>query len=173
MSAAKWNRNLHRWGAIGASLPLLVIVVSGLFLQLKKESDWIQPPTKRGSSRELAIGFDAVLEAARGVPEAGVRSWDDVDRLDVRPGKGVIKVRCNNRWEIQVDTKTGVVLQVAERRSDLIESIHDGSFFHDAVKLWVFLPAAVVLAGLWGTGIYLFLLPHLARRRRNQQMRSA
>ena len=58
------------------------------------------------------------------------------------------------------------MLQASYRRSDLIESIHDGSFFADAAKLWVFLPAALILLGLWISGVYLWLLPHLVRRRR-------
>jgi hypothetical protein len=67
---------------------------------------------------------------------------------------------------VQVDLQTGEVLQVAYRRSDLIESLHDGSWFHDRAKLWVFLPVAVVVLGLWGTGIYLFFLPYAVRRSR-------
>jgi hypothetical protein len=54
---------------------------------------------------------------------------------------------------------------VAYRRSDVIEQIHDGSFFSDAVKLYVFLPTGVFLILMWGTGLYLFLLPRLRRKR--------
>ena len=166
MNAAGWNRRLHRWGAILIALPLLVVVGSGILLQLKKESDWIQPPTKRGSGGPPAISFSDILAAAAGVPEAGVANWDDVDRLDVRPGKGVVKVRANSGWEVQVDTSTGDVLQSAIRRSDLIESIHDGTFFHDAAKHWVFFPAAILLLAIWITGLYLFLLPYLNSHRK-------
>ena len=52
---------------------------------------------------------------------------------------------------------------MAYRRSDVIETIHDGSWFHDNVKLWIFLPTAVVVLGLWITGIYLFILPYGVR----------
>jgi hypothetical protein len=103
------------------------------------------------------------------VPKAQVESWDDIDRLDVRPGKGMLKVRCKNRWEVQLDTKTGEVLRAAYRRSDLIESIHDGSFFRDRAKLWLFLPSALVLAILWFTGLYLFVLPYYAKWRNGRR----
>ncbi len=70
-----------------------------------------------------------------------VDGWDDVNRLDVRPGRGVVKVWLHNGYEVQVDLGTGAVLQTAYRRSDLIESIHDGSFFAgDWTKLGLFLP---------------------------------
>ena len=123
-------------------------------------------PTQQGSTTEPGLSFDRILEVARTVPEAGIRSWDDIDRLDVRPSDGMLKVRAKSRWEIQLDAKTGAILQVAYRRSDLIESLHDGTFFHDKAKLWVLLPNAIVLLGMWHTGIYLFLLPYRARRRR-------
>jgi hypothetical protein len=170
MKLSKLNRDIHRWGSILIAAPVVVIVVTGVILQLKKESAWIQPPTRQGSGRELSLSFDQILAATRGVPEAEVDSWDDIERLDVRPGKGMLKVRCKNRWEVQLDTENGDILQVAYRRSDLIESIHDGGFFHDGFKLWVFLPTALILAALWATGIYLFILPYFARwkKRRNK-----
>jgi len=166
MKLSKFSRLWHRWGSIIALLPITIIVVSGIVLQLKKVSPYIQPPTQRGAGTEPAIGFERILEVARTVPEAEIESWEDVDRLDVRPGKGVVKVRCKNRYEVQIDTETAEILQVAVRRSDLIESIHDGTYFNDHLKLWVFLPAGIVLATLVITGIHLFLLPYVVRRKR-------
>jgi len=161
----KWNRRLHRWGAIAIALPLLVVIGSGVVLQLKKDVDWIQPPTKRGQGPPLTLTFDEILDLARQEPRAEIQTWDDIDRLDVRPGRGVVKVRSNNRWEIQFDTSTGETLSSTYRRSDLIESIHDGSFFHNKAKLWIFLPSGVILLFLWITGIYLWILPVVMRRR--------
>ena len=169
MKLSKLSRNLHRWGSILALLPMMIIIVSGVVLQLKKESAYIQPPTQRGTGSQLSIGFDRILEVAKTVPQAGIASWDDVHRLDVRPGKGMLKVRGKNGWEIQIDTQTGDVLQVAVRRSDLIENIHDGSYFHDSFKLWVFLPAGLILMVLAITGVHLFILPYLTRRRRRRK----
>lgn len=164
--APKLTRRLHRVGALVSALPLLVVIVSGILLQLKKEWSWIQPPTERGSTQALALSWDQVLEGARTAEEAGIESWDDIDRIDVRPSKGMLKVRAKNRWEVQLDAANGDVLSVTYRRSDLIEQIHDGSFFGDPAKLWVFLPVAGILLGLWMSGVYLWLLPHLVRRRR-------
>ncbi len=163
MKFSRLNRTVHRWGSILVLIPTGVIIVSGIVLQLKKNSDWIQPPTQKGSSEELSLTFDQILSTVQDVPQAKVETWDDIDRLDVRPGKGMLKIRCKNRWEVQLDTNSGDVLQVAYRRSDLIESIHDGTFFHDSAKLWVFFPTALILTVLWLTGVYLFFLPYLAR----------
>jgi uncharacterized iron-regulated membrane protein len=168
MKFAKLNRISHRWGSVFIALPLLVVIATGILLMLKKQSSWIQPPTIGGSTKELKVSFDEILASVKTVSEAEIESWDDIDRLDVRPGKGMIKVRGTNRWEIQLDAATAEVLQVAYRRSDLIESIHDGSFFHDKVKLYVFLPSGILLFILWVTGLYLFAQPYLVRRKRRR-----
>ncbi len=164
----RWTRKTHRWGAVAIALPFIVVLVSGVLLQLKKQVDWIQPPTQRGSHRSPSISFPKVLETAMMVPQAEIHGWEDIDRLDVRPERGVLKVRAKNRWEIQIDAHSGEVLQVAYRRSDLLETIHDGSFFLSGAKLWIFLPVALVLIGLWGTGLYLFAVPHLVKRERRK-----
>ena len=160
-----WNRKLHRRAAVAFSVPILVILSSGILLQLKKNAAWIQPPTQRGAGTVPRIGFDEILKIARSVPEAGIERWEDIERLDVRPAKGIVKVRARNSWELQIDTRTREVLQTAYRRSDLIENIHDGSWFHETAKLWIFLPSGIVLLLLLATGLYLFVLPYLAKRR--------
>jgi hypothetical protein len=160
-----WNRRLHRWGAAAIALPFLLVICTGILLQLKKQFPWVQPPEKRGAVGAVpALSLHEILESARGVPHAGIQSWADVDRIDVRPGKGMLKVVGYSRWELQLDSSTGEILQVAYRRSDLIESLHDGSFFHPVAKLGVFLPSGMIVLALWGTGVYLWVLPYRARR---------
>lgn len=170
-----YSRKLHRWGAIAASLPILLILCSGLLLQLKKQIPWVQPPTLRGSATEPAIDLPAILAAAKGIPEARISSWADIDRLDIQPRRGIVKVITVDRWELQIDTATAEVLQSRYRRSDLIESLHDGTFFGSAAKLYIFLPAGLILLALWLTGIYLWILPIVAKRsgrRRAQRARA-
>ncbi|MEO1661243.1 MAG: PepSY-associated TM helix domain-containing protein [Pseudomonadota bacterium] len=161
-------RQIHYWLSLAVAVPTVIILVAGIFLMLKKEVAWIQPPTQSGSiSDELPeISFQQMVEAARNHPEAQINEWTDIDRIDLRVGKGVAKLRANSGWEVQVDTRSGEVLNVAYRRSDLIEQIHDGSFFSDAVKLYVFLPTGILLIIMWGTGIYLFLLPRFRKKKK-------
>lgn len=156
------------------ALPFLAVIGSGLTLQLKKQWSWVQPAERRGASVIPSLPFDQILHAARSVPEAGITSWTDVDKVDVRPDKGIMKISSKTRWEIQLDSESGKVLHAAYRRSDLLESIHDGSWFHPVAKLALFFPVGIVVFGLWLTGIYLWLLPVLARRTRaRNQARAA
>jgi uncharacterized iron-regulated membrane protein len=164
-----WNRRLHRWGAALVALPFLVVLVTGLLLQVKKQVPWVQPREHKRKHESSALTLPEIVERVQRIPEANVRTWSDIDRIDVRPGKGLIKVVATNRWEAQLDMHSGDVLQVAYRRSELIESLHDGSWFHDRAKLWVFLPSAVIVLALWGTGVYLWVLPYSARRARQQR----
>ncbi len=160
------NRKIHYWLSIGVAVPILIVIVSGILLQVKKQFSWIQPTEQRGKSKTAMISLAQVLEISKTVVEAEIETWEDINRLDVRPSRGMLKVWAKNNWEIQIDTETGAILQTAYRRSDIIESFHDGSFFHDSVKMWIFLPSGIILLILWLTGMYLFILPIWIKRKR-------
>jgi uncharacterized iron-regulated membrane protein len=155
----RWIRKLHRWGALITLIPLLLVIVTGLLLQIKKQVAWIQPVTLKGSGDSVSLGWDRILEVSRSVKEASVADWSDISRLDIRPGSGMIKVICANHWELQIDAMSGAVLSSSYRRSDWIEQLHDGSFFSETAKLFVFLPNGIIMLGLWLTGVYLWWLP--------------
>ena len=72
MKLSRLSRVLHRWGSIIALVPITIIIFSGIVLQLKKVSPYIQPPTQRGAGTEPTFGFERILEVARTVPEAEI-----------------------------------------------------------------------------------------------------
>lgn len=160
------NRKIHYWLSIAVAIPILIVIASGILLQVKKQFSWIQPTEQRGKSKTATISLAQVLEISKTVAEAEIETWEDIHRLDVRPSRGMLKVWAKNNWEIQIDTETGAILQTAYRRSDIIEAFHDGSFFHDSVKMWIFLPSGIILLILWLTGMYLFILPIWVKRSR-------
>jgi len=164
-------RKIHHWGSLLIMVQMGLVIGAGLLLMLKKEISWIQPPTEKGIEREDVpnLGMDALFAIAADIPELAVSDWSALARVDVKPGKGTVKFVSENNWEAQIDTHTGEVLAVAFRRSDIIESLHDGSFFAGWVKLYVFFPSGIVLLVLWGSGIYLFFLPHWKRWRRDRR----
>ena len=62
----KWHsrrdtRKIHRWGAFLVSLPFLIVIISGLLLQVKKEVEWIQPSTEEVAIDTLALSFSDIL----------------------------------------------------------------------------------------------------------------
>ena len=162
-------RDIHHRGSPVLMLPLGVMIIAGLFLMLKKDVDWIQPPTQRS---EIAVtgppetSLAELYAVAAAIPELEITAWEKFDRIDVRSDRGVVKFIAPNRWEAQIDLVTLEVLSLEYRRSDLIEQIHDGSFFADWVKTFIFLPVGVVLLLLWLTGIWMFFEPYVKRWRR-------
>jgi len=177
MSFNVLNRKIHYWIGFGAALPMLVMIASGLLLQGKKQWTWVQPAEQRGTGTLPVISLDDVLTSLKSVPGMNVQGWDDVNRIDVRPGRGVAKAWLMNGYEVQVDLGTGRVMQTAYRRSDLIESIHDGSFFAgDWTKLGIFLPSGIVVLLLWLSGMWMWWVPFAGKRRaqtRKQKQRAA
>ena len=172
VSFRKYSRSIHLWLSLVIFIPVIIVIASGLLLQVKKEFDWIQPPTQKAQNSMPTLSFDNVLNAVRQVPQANLNDWDDIDRLDVRPAKGIIKVRGKNHWEVQLNAQTGDVLQVAYRRTDTIEAIHDGSWFFDGAKLWLFLPAAILLFVLWVTGVVMLITTLKSKYRKNKYQQS-
>jgi uncharacterized iron-regulated membrane protein len=171
VSSFKFFWNAHKCVGIAVALVVLNLAGTGFLLLIKKKVAWIQPPELRGSAaNRFGIAFDDIVEACRAHPELEIQSWADINRIDVRPGRGMLKVRANNDWEAQIDVSTGEVLQVAYRRSDLIETIHDGSFYAAWLHDWVWPLVAVCLTFLAFSGFWLWLEPkyRAARRRRRK-----
>lgn len=168
-------RQIHHWGSIIIAIPLIIMIGAGILLMVKKEFEWIQPSTIKGVERNSVPSqpFQTLFDAAKSVPEAGIKDWSDLDRFDVKPGKGIVKFVSDSNWEVQIDSHTAEILQVAYRRSDIIEAIHDGSYFADWMKLGLFLPAGIVLLILWITGIYLFFLPHVKKAQKKRKKQAA
>ena len=159
------NRKIHYWIAGAIALPLIVIASTGSVLQLKKHWAWVQPLEQRGSTNQPTVELSGILEALKKHPTLQVEHWGHVKRIDVRPDRGVAKAWLHTDYEAQVDLGTAEILQIAYRRSDWIESIHDGSIFGDSVKLYVFFPTAFSLGLLVCGGVGMFRVPFINRRR--------
>lgn len=166
-----FNRKFHYWAAGIVALPALLVFCSGLLLQVKKQVPWVQPPEQRATAGVPALALTEVLERARAVPGLNISSWQDIERVDLRPARNLIKITTRERYEIQMDATTGAVLQVAQRRSDWIESLHDGSWFGDWAKSWIFLPIAITLLLVLLSGLWLFWHKILQRRKRPASQR--
>lgn len=150
------NRIFHRWLAMAIALPMLFVMLTGIFLQLRKPVDWIQPPTLKGSEKyQPTIALEEVLTEIKTIPEMQVNDWSDIKLFDLRPKKGIIKVRNHNELETQVDATTGDILQTAQRRNDFVVKMHDFSAWN--ARLWLGLPVKLGFLAIFLTGLYLNL----------------
>jgi uncharacterized iron-regulated membrane protein len=170
-------RKLHFWGAMLIFVPIMIVIISGILLQIKKEVEWIQPTTLKGSGFLSSTTLDMLLKSVNqtqllptsestDIPHSQAQiGWKQIDRFDIRPNKNIAKIRLNDGWEYQVDLATHRVVKISFRNSDWIEALHDGSWFHSSAKLYVFLPVALILLALWLTGGYLLFITLRNKRR--------
>ncbi len=175
MKFTKLNRTIHTWISIFIAMPLLLVIISGMFLLLKKDVEWIQPSSVRGESASTPIiSHEQLLTAATSAEPTKGMAWSDFDRIDYKTDRGMVKFITADGWEVQVDTTNGSVLSVKERRSDFFEKLHDGTYFGDWMKYYVLIPSAICLFTLWITGLYMFIYPYVkkASNRRNKRIKA-
>lgn len=153
----RWWRPVHHYLGLCVALLLFISAATGLLLGWKKNVDLLQPPTQKGAAESLEqwLPLSRLEAAAVEAMRADVPGNFHVDRIDVRPDKGIAKVTFKpGYWEVQVDGATAAVLSVERRYSDLIEQIHDGSIISDLFKLVSMNLLglgilALILSGLW------------------------
>ena len=169
MNYYKFFRVTHKWFGVIFAAAFLSIAVTGLLLLEKKNFSWIQPETKQGvrGVTDDFITNQKLFEMVFSQNHEDFQAIEDIDRVDFRPSKRVFKVRSKKNFsEMQVDATTGDILSVAKRRSDLIEALHDGSFFGDFSHNVMMPMVAAVTVYLTLTGLYMWLAPIIKRRKK-------
>lgn len=170
-------RKIHRISGATLFALFLIVAISGLLLGWKKHSGGvILPITQRGSTSQLSAWLPLDSLKSRAVQAAGNNlppgTSVKVDRMDVRPDKGIVKVRFEGHyWGIQLDGATGEILQIARRRSDWLEALHDGSIVEKPLgipggyfKLFYTTVSGVALLLFAVTGFWLWYGPKVLRR---------
>jgi len=161
-------RKFHRYTGLLLAVFILISAVTGILLSLKKDVDIIQPPTQKGVSKDLTT-WKSVAELSTLATTAFYEKYPDqkeneIDRLDVRPSKGIAKVLFKEgNWEVQIDGTSGEVKSIAKRYSDWIESLHDGSIINDFFKLISMNVLGIGVLFLIGTGVWLWYGPKVVR----------
>jgi hypothetical protein len=157
---SRWTFYLHLWLGILATGVILLVSVTGILLNHKRPLGLMPDVSHTPGGRfaealplaELARRAEAAVGPA--VAAAGI------DRMDVRPGDGLVKVRFDDRTvrEVDLDLATGRVLHVGERNDVFLEKLHSGEIFGDG---WVLLSdaSAVALVFLLLSGYWLWLFP--------------
>lgn len=162
-------RVYHKYFGLSLAIFLFISALTGIFLAWKKDVGWIQPPTQKGTSKDLEdwqpISELAALAQTAFYETYPEQSTNGIDRIDVRPDKGMAKVLFEKGWwEVQIDGSSGEILSIAKRHSDWIEKLHDGSIIGDLFKLITMNTLGVGLIVLMVTGLWLWYGPRLYRK---------
>ena len=170
-------RVLHRiCGLIGAIF-LIVISITGFLLALKGQFSAIKVPTQKGTqiaSNQEILPPVAVLEVVFALGISELAKPQQIDRLELHLSKNIYKITSNEGYhEIQLDAATGKVLSIGKRNDQLLEDIHDLSFFNPAFRIWVLPVIATLLFALGTTGLYIYFNPIVRRIQFNRSKRHA
>ena len=150
----------HLWLGVAATGILLVVSVTGVLLNHKRALGLMpEASTESPGTLAEALPLAALVQAAESAAGPSIAAAG-VDRMDVRPGKGLIKVRFDDVsvTEVTLDLGTGRVLSVGERNDVFLEKLHSGEIFGD---LWVLLSdlGAIFLLLALVSGYWLWLYP--------------
>jgi len=163
-------RKVHRITGALLFVFFFVVSITAALLGWKKNSgDVLLPKVREGSTTQV----DQWQPIAALLEKANLEMQDSdttLDRIDIRPDKGVAKFLYENREEVQVDGATGAVLYKGTRTSDIIENIHDGSildrYFNtgDIIKVIYTTVMSLALLLFTVTGFWLWYGPKRMRK---------
>lgn len=177
-SVLRTTRSIHRKTGILLFFFFIIVGVTGVFLGWKKYVDVLQYPTQTGISENANewLPMDSLITIAT----AEIQAWKgpdystEIDKIDVRPDKGIVKFIYKEHYHsLQLDATSGEVLSHEYRTSDLMEHLHDGTFIdrHFGISGGVFkliytsiLGIALIVFSI--TGFWLWYGPKLMRGRR-------
>jgi hypothetical protein len=166
-----WNYKLHLWLGITTAIIVLVMSVTGIMLNHKREWGFMIDP------RPEAIAATTEALPLAQLIQLGIAAFDNpeyadesaINRMDFRPGRGIIKVRFRDpeTTEVILNVVSGEVISMAPRQDVWIEHLHSGELFGDD---WIILSdiGAVGLIILTLTGVYIWIFPALRKRSRER-----
>jgi hypothetical protein len=161
---------VHLWIGVIFTAALIVISVTGMLLNHKRGLGLMPDvPHEPTAPFNTSITLDSLATVALvAVTPAGQErgTHADIDRMDVRPRNGYVKVRMRDAssTEVTVDIANGRVLHVGPRGDVFLEKLHSGEIFG---SVWTILSdgAAIAIAATIVTGYWLWLAPKRRRTR--------
>ncbi len=168
-SISRFSFQAHLWLGVISTIVLLVIAITGILLNHKRPLGLMpdvpnEPSVPFISSLPLAQLADIALAEVAGAGNEPANPVTAIDRMDVRPRDGFVKVRMRDAssTEVTVDIGTGKVLHVGPRGDAFLEKLHSGEIFGGPyVLLSDFAALALVVTLI--SGYWLWLAPKLRR----------
>ncbi|MBV6520151.1 MAG: hypothetical protein MNPFHGCM_00256 [Gemmatimonadaceae bacterium] len=171
---------LHLWLGVVSTVSLVAIAFTGILLNHKRGLGLMPDvPYAPTAPFESAIHLERLAYAALlAAPVEARLHWQPndavdvglIDRMDVRPRNGYVKVRLRDKasTEMTVDITSGKVLHIGRRGDVFLEKLHSGEAFGGAFVILSDI-AGVALILTLVTGYWLWLVPKLGRGTRTRE----
>lgn len=166
---------VHLWLGVLSTIALIAISVTGILLNHKRGLG-LMPEVPHEPTGELSAAVSVEQWAAAALAAAPAESrpgWNPgdpvnvalIDRMDVRPRDGFVKVRLRDKasMEMTVDINSGQVIHTGRRGDVFLEKLHTGEIFGGQMFVILSDIAAVALVLTLITGYWLWLVPKLSR----------
>jgi uncharacterized iron-regulated membrane protein len=156
----------HLWLGVLFTALLLVISVTGVLLNHKRGLG-LMPEVDHVPSGAFNTALPLDDLATRAIAAVGLEgsAAELIDRMDVRPRDGLVKVRLRDAssTEVTVDVVNGSILHIGARGDVFLEKVHSGEALGST--RWVLLSTitAVGLVVLLVSGYWLWLIPKSRR----------
>jgi uncharacterized iron-regulated membrane protein len=161
----RWNWRFHLVGGLAITAWLVLLSVTGIILNHKREWGFMVEPPRFLPAEFVARGQPASIETIAGwalnarLQRGDAVSADDIRLVDYRPLAGYAKVRfVDADTEVIVDAYEPRVFSIAQRQDIWIEQLHSGLLFGGE---WVLLSdiTGLVVIAVTINGLYLFVVP--------------
>src|SRR5687767_12658897 len=170
---------IHLWLGVLSTIALIAISITGILLNHKRGLGLMPDvPHEPTGVFTAALPMERLAYAALvAAPQAAKGDWKEgdpvdislIDRMDVRPRNGFVKVRLRDKasMEMTVDIATGQVIHTGRRGDVFLEKLHSGEIFGGIRFVILSDIAAVALVLTLITGYWLWLVPKLGRGTRD------
>ena len=170
LSASRFAFYAHLWLGVLFTAVLVVVCATGILLNHKRALGLMPDvPNEPSAAFAAALPLDSLAAIAlRAASPAGAppAALSGVDRMDVRPRDGLVKVRLRDSasTEVTLDVASGKVLHIGARGDVYLEKLHSGEIFGGQGVL-LSDAGAVALLVTMVSGYWLWLVPKLRRSR--------
>lgn len=166
---------VHLWLGVVSTFALIAIAITGILLNHKRGLG-LMPDVPHEPTGEFvsAIALERLAAAAlEAAPPESRPGWSPggpvnvalIERMDVRPRDGYVKVRLRDKasMEMTVDINSGQVVHVGRRGDVFLEKLHTGEIFGGQPFVILSDIAAGALMLTLITGYWLWLIPKFSR----------
>ena len=133
------------------SLPIVLTIITGIFLILRSYLPFMQPAT----INESPVNHSRLVSPGEILNKNDIVG--EISSIIYKPKNGIVQIRTNDHYEYLISARTHKIIGHGPKRTSLFIQLHEGSFFGKNVRDYLFLPSSVFLLITILTGLFLSL----------------